>query len=179
LVLYCHTASASAAHAFAMRCVLYPVSAALASSFRVDSFSTSYGWQTILNLTFRVIEYKSVNFGAKRDPDSPNWRDRIDCDRARPPLPSESNCSNRLAHPWFVPRVVYRISLRGHARELEGVRQTSIFPEGSGRCLLRNVVYNVGETLYSFQHSGVGDRVQALGLTTFAIFSRYLTDKTG
>ena len=42
LVCYCQTTSASAAYFFAIRCLLYPVSAALASSFRMDSFSTSY-----------------------------------------------------------------------------------------------------------------------------------------
>jgi len=41
-VFYWQTTSVGAAHAFAMCCLLYPVLAAIASSFRMDSFATRH-----------------------------------------------------------------------------------------------------------------------------------------
>jgi hypothetical protein len=47
LVMYCQTTSVSAAHSNALCCLLYPVSAALTSIFRIDSKCTSYRSQEV------------------------------------------------------------------------------------------------------------------------------------
>ena len=78
LVSYCQATSASSAHAFAIRCVLYPVSAALASSFRMDSISTSYqplqsytrerereGWCVCVCVTYRESQRERESQGER------------------------------------------------------------------------------------------------------------------